>query len=182
MNAIDLLKQDHRKVEGLFTQFEQAATPQQKREIVNEIVRDLSVHAAIEEEVFYPAVKEALAQRGEQLVGESLHEHGEMKRLLADLDTAAPDAPEFDQMVLKLKQDVEHHVGEEEGEVMPELSRQVDMDILADLGGELEEAKGRAPTRPHPHAPDQPPGIKLAGPVAAIMDRIRDTVQRRRSA
>lgn len=182
MNVIDLLKKDHRTVEDLFSQFEQASEPKRKRAILDEIVRDLSVHAAIEEEVFYPAVQEALAERGDELVGESLREHADMKLLLADLDTASPGDARFDANVMRLKQEVEHHVQEEEGEVMPDMSGKVSQGILDDLGREAQQAKGRAPTRPHPHAPDQPPGIKAAGPVAAIIDRIRDAVTGRRAS
>jgi hypothetical protein len=83
---------------------------------------------------------------------------------------------------VRLKQDVEHHVQEEEGEVMPELSRTVESGVLDDLGREAEQAKRRAPTRPHPHAPDQPPGVKAAGPLAAILDRIRDAISGRRAS
>lgn len=182
MNAIDLLQQDHRTVEGLFAQFEQASTPDRKREILNEIVRELSIHAAIEEELFYPVVKEVMPDQAGELVGDSLKEHHGMKQLLTEVDTADPDAPGLDDTIVRLKQDVEHHVRDEENEMMPQLRRRVPEELLLEVGRELKEAKGRAPTRPHPHAPDEPPALKLAAPLAALMDRFRDTIEGRKSA
>lgn len=179
MSAIEVLKQDHRRVEQLFGYYRQgAASLDGKQEIVKEIISELSIHAAIEEEILYPVVREALPD-GDELAQESLQEHHQAKQVLADLDAMAPDAPEFDQKVGQLIEDIEHHVEEEEGEMFPKLTYALDEESLADIGRELEEAKKRAPTRPHPSAPDQPPGIKVAGPAAALLDRLRDKLQDR---
>lgn len=179
MSAIEVLKQDHRRVEQLFGQYrEAAASPEGKQDIANQIIRELSVHAAIEEEILYPVVREALPD-GDELAQESLQEHHAAKQVLADLDGMPPDGPEFDQRVGQLMEDIEHHVEEEEGEMFPKLQQALDAESLADIGRELEEAKKRAPTRPHPGAPDQPPGIKVAGPAAALIDRLRDKLQGR---
>ncbi len=179
MSAIDVLKQDHRTVEQLFGQYQEAAaSPERKREIVNQIIRELSVHAAIEEEILYPTVRESLPD-GDELAQESLQEHHQVKQVLSDLDAMAPDDPELDQRLGRVMEDFQHHVEEEEGEMFPKLQQVLDEESLADVGRELEEAKKRAPTRPHPTAPDEPPGIKVAGPAAALLDRIRDKLQRR---
>ncbi len=178
MKAIEVLTQDHRTVEQLFRQYQQAPTNERKGEVVNEIIRELSVHAAIEEEVLYPSVREALPD-GDQLAQDSLQEHQAAKEILAGLDKMSSDDAQFDHKVGQLMEDFEHHVQDEEGEMFPKLQQAVGDDVLDDIGRELEEAKKRAPTRPHPAAPDQPPGIKVAGPVAALMDRIRDKVQGR---
>lgn len=178
MNAIDLIKQDHRHVEGLFERFEQSNDEDGKRELVEEMIHELSIHAAIEEEVFYPSVREALPT-GDQLVQESLHEHQEAKQLLSDLDGMDADDPNFDAKVTDLIQDVRHHVEEEENEILPGLQQRLDAQLLEDMGNELADAKGRAPTRPHPKAPDTPPANKVTGPAAALVDRIRDRIQDR---
>ncbi len=179
MSAIDVLKQDHRAVEQLFGQYQEAtASPERKREIVDQIIRELSVHAAIEEEILYPTVRESIPG-GDELAQESLQEHHQAKQVLSDLDAMSPDDAEFDQRVGRLMEDFQHHVQEEEGEMFPKLQQALDEESLADVGRELEEAKKRAPTRPHPAAPDEPPGIKVAGPAAALLDRIRDKIQGR---
>jgi hemerythrin superfamily protein len=180
MDAIEVLTQDHRKVESLFADFDRSTGPERKKDLMNEIVRELSIHAAIEEEVLYPAVREAVPE-GNRLVKESLQEHGDAKSFLAELDGMDATDQGYDEKAHTLFKDVRHHVEEEEGEILPKLKEQVEPEILEDMGRELEAAKGRAPTRPHPMAPDQPPGIKVAGPVAAIVDRIRDRVQGRRT-
>ena len=179
MDAIEVLRGDHRRVEQLFGQYQEAtASPERKQEIMNEIIRELSVHAAIEEEILYPTVREALPD-GDELAQDSLQEHQQAKQVLSDLDAMSPDDPEFDQRVGRLIEDFQHHVGDEEGEMFPKLQQALDAESLADMGQELEEAKKRAPTRPHPAAPNQPPGIKVAGPAAALLDRLRDKLQGR---
>ena len=179
MSAIEVLKRDHRTVEQLFGQYQEATTsPERKKEVVNQITRELSVHAAIEEEILYPTVREALPD-GDELAEESLREHQQAKQVLSDLDGMSGDDPEFDQRVGRLMEDFQHHVAEEEGEMFPKLQQVLDEGSLADVGRELEEAKKRAPTRPHPMAPDEPPGIKVAGPAAALLDRLRDKLQGR---
>ena len=178
MNAIEVLTQDHRTVEQLFRQYHQAPTNERKGELVNQIIRELSVHAAIEEEILYPTVREALPD-GDQLAQDGLQEHQAAKEILADLDKMSSDDAQFDHKVGQLMEDMEHHVQDEEGEMFPKLQQALGDDTLADIGQELEQAKKRAPTRPHPAAPDQPPGIKVAGPVAALLDRIRDKIQGR---
>lgn len=179
MSAIEVLKQDHRRVEQMFGQFQEAAaSPERKQEIVNEIIRELSIHAAIEEEILYPIVREVLPD-GDELAQESLQEHHQAKQVLSDLDSMSPGDAQFDQSVGRLIEDIEHHVEEEESEMFPRLQEALDDESLADIGRELEEAKNRAPTRPHPTAPDQPPGIKAAGPAAALLDRLRDKIQGR---
>jgi hemerythrin superfamily protein len=182
MDATRLLEHDHREVEDLFNQFE-SATGQtgQKGEIANKIIRELSIHAAIEEEVFYPEVK-AVVPDGEGIVDHSLEEHQEVKELLAELEKMDPGDAGFHQKVEKVISDVSEHVQEEEGEMFPKLREAISADDLMQIGQKLEQAKGRAPTRPHPMAPNEPPANKLTGPPAAVMDRARDKFEGRESA
>jgi hemerythrin superfamily protein len=181
MDAVTLLKNDHQVVEQLFRRYESLGgdSADQKKEIVQEVIRELSVHAAIEEQVLYPGVREALPD-GDSLTEEALDEHQEAKEVLSDLDGMEPSDPGFDAKVRSLIKDVRHHVEEEETEMFPKLQSAISYDRLEDMGRKMESAKGMAPTRPHPHAPASPPGNLAAGPTAGAVDRVRDAVSGRR--
>ena len=183
MDAIALLRQDHREVERLFKQFEKAGPRAHKtrRNIADKVIRELSVHAAIEEQVFYPAVREAV-EEAEDTVLESLEEHHIVKWTLSELDGMAPEAERFVAKVTVLIESVRHHVEEEEDELFPEVREALSRKQLAELGEAMEKAKQTAPTRPHPRAPDTPPGNLVAGTGAAVLDKARDAVKGRRKS
>jgi hypothetical protein len=109
--AIQLLKQDHRNVEELFEDFEAARRPAEKRSIAREICLELTVHTMIEEEIFYPAVKEAV---DEEIYGEAHVEHDGAKVLIAEIMAAAPTDEFYDARVKVLSEMIKHHVNEEE--------------------------------------------------------------------
>ncbi|MEU7164020.1 hemerythrin domain-containing protein [Streptomyces morookaense] len=178
MDAVELLEHDHRMVEQLFRDYRAAASDAQRRAVVELLVRELSRHAALEELMVYPLAKRVLPD-GEREIDEHLAEHGTVKKLLLALDRLGPGDERTDALMAELQQEVEHHVREEEGELLPRLREALEPEDLADMGRELDAAKHLAPTRPHPHAPDEPPALALAGPVAALYDRIRDRVQGR---
>jgi len=180
MDAVTLLKQDHQTVEGLFRRYESLGGDEveQRRQVVNDFIRELSIHASIEEQILYPEVKDVLAG-GESMADEALHEHQEAKEALADLDGMDADDPAFDMKVRTLIADVRHHVEEEEREMLPQLALAVPASTLIELGEKMENAKAMAPTRPHPHAPSTPPGNVVAGMAAAAVDRVRDMVSGR---
>ena len=134
MNAIDLLESQHREVEKLFPRIEKAASPAAKEALFAEIADKLAVHAAIEEHRFYPAVK---AKRTEDILLEALEEHLGIKRVLADLlETEASDES-FDAKVKVLKEQVEHHVGEEENDLFPKVRKLLSKDDLEAIGQEM---------------------------------------------
>jgi hemerythrin superfamily protein len=180
-DALMLLAEDHRTVEQLFAEYERAGSqaPEAKRRIVEQITKELSVHAAVEEQFFYPETRKALAEEGEQLVDEGLHEHQEVKDTLAALEDIDPADAAYDRTVAQLIADVRHHVEEEEGEMFPKLRAALPADRLLDIGKKLAAGKATAPTRPHPKAPDTPPGNVAAGPVAGLVDRVRDKLSDR---
>jgi hemerythrin superfamily protein len=130
MSAIDLLESQHREVEKLFSQIEKAKDSAKKTELFEQIADKLAIHAAIEEHHFYPAVKE---KRTEDILLESLEEHVAMKRTLADLMKIDADDETFDAKVKVLKEEVEHHVGEEESDLFPKVKKifaKADLDLL----------------------------------------------------
>ncbi|MHA7627303.1 hemerythrin domain-containing protein [Corallococcus sp. M7] len=178
MDAITLLKADHKTVEQLFRKFEKAGDHAlaHKRKLVDEMVRELSIHAAIEEQVFYPAVR----ARSEDLspdVLRALEEHHVVKWVLSELDTLPPESERFDAKVHVLMENVRAHVTEEEQYLFPEVKKAFKPQELRQVGEALELAKKGAPTHPHPAAPDTPPGNLLTGAVAAVMDMGRDALR-----
>ena len=120
MDAITLLKTDHKTVEKLFKQFEKAGdrATLTKGKLVAGMVKELSVHAAIEEQVFYPAVRHEAPEASDYVL-DSLEEHHIVKWLLSELDGMTPDDERFDSKVRVLIENVRYHVGEEETQLFP---------------------------------------------------------------
>lgn len=176
-DAVQLLIQDHREVEQLFSQIE-AAGGTGPDEAVEQIVRELSIHAAVEEQVLYPAIRNKVPG-GEEIADHAIDEHQEVKELLATLDSGDGQASDRAPVLARLMQEVRSHVEEEEADLLPKLQAAVGADELRQLGEAIAQAKKMAPTRPHPHAPSTPPGNVVAGPAAALVDKARDAIQGR---
>jgi hemerythrin superfamily protein len=133
MDAIEMLEEQHRDVEDLFEEFEQAEASE-KRDLFEEIADQLSVHATIEERHFYPAVKE---KRTEDILLEALEEHLGIKRVIADcLELDAKDET-FDAKVKVLKELVEHHVEEEEKDLFPKVRKIMSSEELLAIAQEM---------------------------------------------
>jgi hemerythrin superfamily protein len=179
MDAIAMLRADHREVERLFKQFEKAGPKAHvtKRQIVDKIIKELSTHAAIEEQVFYPAVREAVPE-SEDVVLESLEEHHIVKWTLSELQNMDPEHERVEPKVTVLIESVRHHVEEEEGELFPKVREVLKRKRLTEVGDAMAQAKKVAPTRPHPKAPDTPPGNLVAGAGAAVVDKAKDAVKK----
>ena len=177
MDAIGMLKDDHKTVEQLFKRFERAGERAyvEKREIVDRIIEELSVHAAIEEQLFYPVVR-ATVPETEDIALESLEEHHIVKWVLLELETMTPEDERFNAKVTVLIENVRHHVAEEEAEFCPMVRSDLGRNALSDLGGAMAAARKVAPTHPHPRSPDTPPGNLVVGTAAGVADRIGDTV------
>jgi len=137
MDAIELLKTDHRKVEKLFD-----GLMKSKGEVslFRELDNELTVHAEIEEKLFYPAAKNVAPTR--DLVLESIEEHKQIKMVLSDLEQADKGTDEWRAGLKVLMEDVQHHVGEEEKELFPKVEDKVlSRQELEDLGKRMEEMK-----------------------------------------
>jgi hemerythrin superfamily protein len=173
-DAIELLMSDHREVEQFFRQYEAATNDAGvAMNAAHEIIRELSVHAAVEEMILYPMLREVDPDQA-GLVDHSIEEHQEVKELLAQVDGRPANDPEIRQIFAQLKASVEEHVAEEEGKVFPALRSNAKEDELMELGEKIAHAKTMAPTHPHPNAPSTPPGNIVAGPLAAVADKVRD--------
>jgi hemerythrin-like domain-containing protein len=142
MTATQLLKKDHATVKQLFARFEKQGERAQetKQSIFSEIQRELETHSTIEEEIFYPAVRESVGGTDE-LVDESLEEHNVLKSLLSELSSLSADDEEFDAKMTVLQENVEHHVEEEEGEMFPKVEAQLGQERLQELGSQLQARK-----------------------------------------
>lgn len=135
-DAIELLTADHKSVKGLFQAFEKIKgredAEDEKAELVQRICSELTIHATIEEEIFYPAVREAIDD--EDLIDEADVEHAGAKALIAQLESASPGDDHYDAKVTVLAEMIEHHVKEEEGEMFPKARKAIDVNnIGADL-------------------------------------------------
>ncbi|HJU27503.1 MAG TPA: hemerythrin domain-containing protein [Rhodanobacteraceae bacterium] len=138
-NAIELLKQDHREVESMFKQLEAEDESRGKIEIAQHICLSLIVHSTIEEEIFYPAARQALDEEDREMVAEANVEHASLKQLIADIGGSGAQDEMLDARLTVLKEYVQHHVREEEQELMPAVKK-TDLD-LDTLGGKLMQRK-----------------------------------------
>jgi hemerythrin superfamily protein len=136
-DALALLKADHDLVKELFDKFEKARTEKQKATLAEQICTELTIHAQIEEEIFYPAVREAIDE--EDLMDEADVEHAGAKDLIAQIEDSEPGADHFDAKVTVLGEYIKHHVKEEQSEMFPKV-RKADLD-LKELGAVMSARK-----------------------------------------
>ena len=115
-NAIDILKNDHDRVKKLFDQFEKAEGRAEKKKIVGEALTELKVHAAVEEEIFYPAVRKKLEKK---VMNEADEEHHVAKVLIAELEAMDGKEDHYDAKFTVLSESVLHHIREEESDMLP---------------------------------------------------------------
>lgn len=183
MNAIELLKKDHRTVKSLFESFEKAKKTDEetsKAELFASIKEELDAHARVEEEIFYPAFDRTSEDADDkELVLEAGEEHKQVKTLLAELEGMDPDDQTFDAKMKVLKDNVEHHVKEEEGEMFPHAQKQLGSDELEALGQRIAARKEQIQQeagRPAARSADARPAAK-----ASPSSRARTTSPGRRS-
>jgi len=141
LDAIALLTEDHNRVKKLFGEFEMLKTGEdtedEKLDIVQEICMELTIHAKIEEEIFYPAVIEEIGQL--DIMDEAAVEHAAAKEQIEELVLMAPEEENYDAKVTVLKEMVEHHIKEEEGKMFPRLKKTT-IDLVG-LGQSLSQRK-----------------------------------------
>lgn len=140
MDALELLKTDHKKVKQLFEKAEGNKNEKQQKQIFEQIKAELETHAHIEETVFYPAI--AKNEELKDMVLESLEEHKQVKTLLREMENLAADSEKFEPKLKVLMENIEHHaVEEEEEEMFPKIRKLMNAAALEELGQELEAAK-----------------------------------------
>jgi hemerythrin superfamily protein len=138
MKATDLLKKQHKEVKSLFKKLEATDNVRMRRQLMMEVARNLESHATIEEEIFYPAVREVDSRKAEEMVLEAYEEHHVVKLLLAELPRVNPEDERFEAKMTVLSELVEHHVEEEEKEMF-KLAQKLGREELEELGEQMEE-------------------------------------------
>src|SRR4026208_1107053 len=142
MNALELLKTDHKNVKALFKKAEATENKKQQLQLFEKIKTELETHTHIEETVFYPAV--AKNEELKDMVLESLEEHKQVKTLLREMENLTADSEKFEPKLKVLMENVEHHAEEEEeGKMFPKVRKLMDTETLEQLGEELEAAKDK---------------------------------------
>jgi iron-sulfur cluster repair protein YtfE (RIC family) len=149
-DAIKLLKDDHAQVKKLFAQYEKLAKAHadssSREALALDICDKLSVHTTIEEEIFYPAAREALGEEKDDLVDEATVEHGSAKDLIALLQSSDPNGDLYDARVKVLGEYIDHHVNEEQTEMFPKVKGKIDAKAV---GMQLQRRKEQLMARPH---------------------------------
>jgi hemerythrin superfamily protein len=173
VDAITLLKADHREVEKLFKAFEKLGdrANKAKTKTAHQIIEALSRHAAIEEQVFYPAVRQEVDGTNAEIL-EAIEEHHIVKWVLSEIGGMTPQDERFDAKITVLMENVRHHVKEEEAELFPAVRAALGRKRLGQIGAALEQAKKLAPTSPHPRSPSTPPGNVVTAPIAKAVDKL----------
>ncbi len=181
-DVVDVLTADHREFDRIFTELEglqgrsDPESLRRKRELVDEVTIGLVKHSVAEETRVYPRVEKQVDE------GEAQHskeEHAEAEETMKRLERMDAGDPEFDGAVTELIREIRHHVEHEEGRMFVELRASLSREELVTMAEQVEAIKKIAPTRPHPMTPNEA-GVRLAvGPVASLLDHLRDAVSGR---
>jgi hemerythrin-like domain-containing protein len=183
MDALAFLRQDHESVLGLLEVLDGApsgsgAQSSGLETMVTNLVIAESQHEAIEEQFFWPAVRDALDD-GDELADQAVEQEQEGKKLLQRLEDGAPGEPEYQQALQEFVKAGREHIMYEQNVVWPRFEAAVSREELEKLGERLEIAKKAAPTRPHPDTPANSAVQKTMGLGAAVMDHVRDAASGR---
>jgi hemerythrin superfamily protein len=176
-DVIEVLEQDHREVEEMFAELESlrgASTDEaleRRKAVAEQVTIELVRHSVAEEVLVYPEVEEKVSREEAE---HARKEHAEAEETLQRLEKLDADDPAFDDELGTLMAEIRHHIADEEGEMFAHMRQVIDADELRRLGGRVEAFKKVAPTRPHPHVPNEPLPRMAAGPAASLLDRMRD--------
>jgi hemerythrin superfamily protein len=177
-DVVDLLTADHRAVERLFDEIQSldpsdTESKKRRKHLAERVTIELVKHSVAEEAVVYPRIAEKVdAAEADRL----RLEQADAELTLKALEKLDSDDPDFDREFSTLVRQITEHVAEEEKDAFPRLREVLTLDELVELGARVQRVKDLAPTRPHPAAPDTPPGDLLLGPVTGLFDRLRDVV------
>ncbi|MFP5370548.1 MAG: hemerythrin domain-containing protein [Actinomycetes bacterium] len=181
-DVVDVLTADHREFDRIFTELEglrgrsEPEALRRKRELVDEVTIGLVKHSVAEETQVYPRVEKQLDK---EEADHSKEEHAEAEETMKRLERMDAEDPEFDGAVAELIREIRHHVEHEESRMFTELRASFSRKELVEMAGKVEAVKKIAPTRAHPMTPNEA-GVRLAvGPVASLLDHLRDAVSGR---
>lgn len=180
MDALTFLRQDHKSVLGLLETLDGApsgpgAEGSGLETTVNTLIISESQHEAIEEQFFWPAVRDAL-DNGDELADKAIQQEQDGKKLLQRLEDGRPGQPDYHEALQEFVKAGRAHIAYEQDTVWPQVEATISREELEKIGEKLEHAKKIAPTRPHPHTPPNPAVLKTMGMGASIVDHVRDAV------
>ncbi|OBI90041.1 hemerythrin domain-containing protein [Mycobacterium asiaticum] len=178
MDALTFLRQDHKSVLGLFETLDGApsgsgAEASGLETVVNNLIIAESQHEAIEEQFFWPAVRDAI---GDSIADKAVEQEQAGKKLLQRLEDGKPGDPDYHEALQEFIALGREHIAYEQDVVWPQVENALSRDELEKIGSKLEAAKKMAPTRPHPNTPPNSTVLKTMGMGAAVMDHVRDAV------
>jgi hypothetical protein len=176
-DVIEVLEHDHREVEEMFAELESLRgasadeANSRRKELTEQVTIELVRHSVAEEVLVYPKVEDQVsAEEAEH----ARKEHAEAEETLHRLEKLDADDPAFDDELATLMGEIRHHIADGEGQMFAHMRQVIDADELHKLGARVEAFKKVAPTRPHPHVPNEPVPRIAAGPPASLFNRMRD--------
>lgn len=142
-NPAEIIKHDHRRIEGLFKEYEdlEEGAFETMSHIAETIIRELRLHAEMEEVLLYPRAEEAFDKEDDKIVETAYAEHEVAKRLLEEISVTHPEDPQFDAKIKVLNENLTHHIMEEEQELLPRLEEKLSEEDLNEIGEELRAFK-----------------------------------------
>lgn len=182
-NVFEVLRKDHEEVERVLAELETGLKDDPHdadhvmllEKLVEQLVIEESKHEAVEEEYFWPAVRDKLAD-GDELADKAVEQEQSAKYVLNDLIGLSAEKPEFTERVRTFIHDGREHIAFEQDQVWPKMEEAISSQEADELGEKVVAGKKIAPTRPHPHTPPKPGILKTAGPAVAAADKVRDTI------
>ena len=176
-DVIEVLEHDHREVERMFAELESLRgahgddAKSRRKDLMEQVTIELVRHAVAEEVLVYPQVEKKVSA---EEAARAKQEHAEAEETLQRLEGLDPDDTAFDEELATLTREIREHVAEEEGEMFVHMRQVLGEDELRQMGSRVEAFKKVAPTRPHPSVPNEALPRLAAGPVASLLDRMRD--------
>jgi len=174
LNLIEVLKHDHSTVKCLFDEYKTLIDPQQKKDLVNIIIRELCMHANTEEMVVYPALRDKVS---EEVAKKCLNDHLEVEKMLEELDSMNINDAKMDTLMQMVEKDTLEHVQDEETHILPKMQEVLGEEEMQRLAKSFHSHKTMAPSRPHPSAPKEGFMGMAAKVSAKPLDALKDTAR-----
>jgi hypothetical protein len=181
-DVFDVLGQDHEEVKAMLAKLEAGPTAaagatasqlEGRKKLTEQVIIEESKHEAVEEEYFWPAVREQGAE-GNRVADRAISQEQDAKQVLAELDKLDAGDQQFERLLTGFTADAREHIAFEEEQAWPVLRAGISAEQAREIGEKLIKGKQSAPTRPHPHTPPNEGVLKAAGPAASAADKLRD--------
>eukprot|EP01097_Dermamoeba_algensis_P001409 TRINITY_DN1526_c0_g1_i1.p1 TRINITY_DN1526_c0_g1~~TRINITY_DN1526_c0_g1_i1.p1 ORF type:complete len:235 (-),score=58.55 TRINITY_DN1526_c0_g1_i1:55-759(-) len=171
---IRTLERDHDEFRRLYQEYRSSLTLRERKAILNELIRGISIHDVIETRYLYPALEKYVPSEGKISANKARNDHEEARKLLKKIDQLADDNPSLPPLVDTLMTELETHMREEETNLFVKLQMALSPEDAVKLGKDLDSARSSAPTHPHPNAPNNPIALAAVGLATAPFDKLKD--------